>query len=96
MCYYINIIAIIILTNNWNIHLIYPFLHGPFIFYSLFFKDKFMPTDLSKTTSFALHTFGTIVTNRVYWKSNFALSIQNLNFEEMKYLYPNNQCHMPH
>ena len=36
-----------------------------------------------------MHTFGTIVTNRVYWKSNFALSIQNLNFESyLFYLKP--------
>lgn len=79
MCYYVNIVTILVLLNKWNIYLIYPFLHGPFICYSLTFKDKFITTDIPKTTSFALHTFGTIVSKRVYWNSNFALDIQKLN-----------------
>jgi hypothetical protein len=68
-CYFINILAIIILLFNYNINIIYPFLHGPLLLYSLVLKDKFNLTNLSETTSFALHSFGTIITYKIYWNN---------------------------
>ena len=67
LCYFLNILTIFILLGNADLKITYPFLHGTFICYSLFMKDKFMFDDLSSTTSFALHSFGTIITNKIYY-----------------------------
>ena len=84
LCYYINILTIIIFICNYDISYIYPFLHGTFITYSLLMKDKFVYNDISKTTSLAIHSFSTIISFNVYWH----YKIINMSVLTMKtYLY---------
>lgn len=85
LCYFLNILTIFILLLNSNLKLTYPFLHGTFICYSLFMKDKFIFDDLSSTTSFALHSFGTIITKKIYWNNINTLSFSELTLKS--YLY---------
>lgn len=77
LCYYINILSIIILLLNYDLKIIYPFLHGPLMSYSLL-KDKFSIINLNHATSFALHSFGTIITHKIYWNSQNILNISDL------------------
>ena len=60
---------------------IYPYLHGPLLFYAIFSGDAFIPHDLPKTTSFALHSFGTIVTRHLYWNGSEILTLNNLTID---------------
>lgn len=57
----------IILLYDYDIKYIYPFLHGPLLIYSITSCDAFIPHSLYRTTSFIIHTFGTVVSRRLYW-----------------------------
>ena len=80
MCYFVNLLAIYFLLMDYDLKPIYPYLHGPLLLYAIASGDAFIPHDLSKTTSFALHTFGTIVTRRLYWNGLDNLSSNDLSF----------------
>lgn len=67
LCYFVNIYAMYILLMDKDIKIVYPYLHGPLLLYAIVSADAFIPHDLYRTTSFALHTFGTIVSRRLYW-----------------------------
>jgi hypothetical protein len=73
MCYYVNIIAIIILINGYDIRYVIPFLHGPLLSYAIFSGDAFVPNDLPRTTSFAIHALGTVISRRLYWSGDAKL-----------------------
>jgi len=75
-CYYINILYLIFLYNNINTDYLYPILHGPLILYSIIFGDTIIPHKLSKTLTFALHTYGAIVS----WKLNNPNTNVNIDF----------------
>jgi len=81
LCYFVNILAIYFLLMNLDLKPIYPYLHGPLLMYAVFSGDAFIPHDLSKTTSFALHSFGTIVTRHLYWNGAEILSLDNLTLD---------------
>lgn len=85
MCYFVNILAIYFLLMNLDLKPIYPYLHGPLLLYAIVSGDAFIPHDLSKTTSFALHSFGTIVTRRLYWNGSNTLSLDNLSLDSYYY-----------
>jgi hypothetical protein len=78
LCYFVNLSAIYFMLMELDIKSIYPYLHGPLLLYAIFSGDAFIPHDLSKTTSFALHSFGTIVTRHLYWKSDKILTLNDL------------------
>ena len=81
MCYFVNLLAIYFLLIDYDIKLIYPYLHGPLLLYAIFTGDAFIPHDLSKTTSFALHSFGTIITRHLYWNGNHFLSLNDFTLD---------------
>jgi hypothetical protein len=85
MCYFVNILAMYFLLMDYDVKPIYPYLHGPLLLYAIVSGDAFIPHDLSKTTSFALHTFGTIITRRLYWNGSNALSLDNLTPDSYTY-----------
>ena len=81
MCYFVNILAIYFLLMEFDLKPIYPYLHGPLLLYAIVSGDAFIPHDLSKTTSFALHSFGTIITRRLYWNGQSNLSLIDLSLD---------------
>jgi hypothetical protein len=80
LCYFVNLLAIYFLLMDIDFKPIYPYLHGPLLLYAIFSGDAFIPHDLSKTTSFALHSFGTIVTRHLYWNNPEILSFNDFTF----------------
>ena len=85
MCYFVNILAMYFFLADYDIKPIYPYLHGPLLLYAIVSGDAFIPHDLSKTTSFALHSFGTIVSRRLYWNGVNTLSLSVLTLESYSY-----------
>lgn len=83
MCYYVNVMSVFFILFNFDIRYIFPFLHGPLMVYSIVAGDAFVPHDLSKTTSFAIHSFGTVISRRLYWSSadNIVLTFNDLTFD---------------
>jgi hypothetical protein len=79
MCYFVNLLTIYFLLFNFDIKPIYPYLHGPLLFYAIFSGDAFVPNDLTKTTSFALHSFGTIISRHIYWNGNNTYNLDDFN-----------------
>lgn len=82
MCYYVNVVSVGFILFGFDIRYVFSFLHGPLMMYSIFAGDAFVPHDLSKTTSFAVHTFGTVVSRRLYWTSG-ATNI--LSYDDLTY-----------
>ena len=89
MCYFINLVSIFYVQSNYDIRYIYPFMHGPLMVYSLIYGDAFIPHDLAKTTSYSIHTFGSVITRRLYWNgdSKLWLSWNDLPNNFYHYLY---------
>lgn len=83
MCYFVNLVSIPMIYNDIGMNYIYPFLHGPLIAYSLIFGDALILHDLDKTTSLAIHSFGAIITRRLYWQGDqsLILSLEDLTLE---------------
>lgn len=71
MCYYINIISIIIVLFDFDIKIIYPFTHGPLLLYCLIFGNAPIPDRLSRSITFVIHSYSTIVSRKIYWAKNF-------------------------
>lgn len=85
MCYFVNLLAIYFLLMDYDVKPIYPYLHGPLLLYAIASGDAFIPHELSKTTSFALHSFGTIVTRKLYWNGLKVLSFNELSLDSYSY-----------
>ncbi len=81
LCYFVNFVSIFAVYFNVGMKYIYPYLHGPLPGYSLMFGDAFVPHDLDKTTSFALHAFSTLVTKRLYWNGDQSKVLSLNDFE---------------
>ena len=81
LCYFVNLAAIYFMLMDLDLKPIYPYLHGPLLMYAIFSGDAFIPHDLPKTTSFALHSFGTAVTRHLYRNGNEILSLNDLTIE---------------
>lgn len=83
MCYMINLASMFSIFFNVGVEYLYPFLHGPLIAYSLFYGDALIVHDLDKTTSLAIHSFGAIITRRLYWQGdqNVLLTLNDLTIE---------------
>lgn len=81
MCYFVNIFSIIISATNIDIRVVYPFLHGPLLVFAITSADAFIPHDISRTISFAVHTFGTVIFRKIYWNSDPS---RMLNFYDLK------------
>lgn len=73
MCYFVNYITMGMMMMGTDIRIVFPFLHGPLMLYAITSGDGFIPHDLSRTTSFAIHAFGTVVSRRLYWHGNETL-----------------------
>jgi len=84
LCYYINTISIATIYYELDITLIYPFVHGPLMMFSIFSADAAIPHELPRTTSYAIHSFCSIVSRRLYWTYN---SEMNLTFESFQYYW---------
>jgi hypothetical protein len=69
MCYYINILTILIIMFDGDITLTFPFLHGSLPIFCIYNGDAFIPHSLTKTITFAIHAFGTVVSRRFYFDS---------------------------
>lgn len=82
LCYYINTISIVTIYNELDITLIYPFVHGPLMMFSIFSADAVIPHDLPRTTSYAIHSFCSIVSRRLYWTAN-----SEMHFESFEYYW---------
>jgi hypothetical protein len=80
LCYYVNVLTMIILLTNIDIRYIFPFLHGPLLIYAVFSGDAFIPHSMPRSTSFALHTFGTVVSRRLLWTGDSSML---LNFDDL-------------
>jgi hypothetical protein len=46
--------------------------------YAIVFRDAFIPHNLQRSTSYALHSLGTIVSRRLYWHGNSPLDFSDL------------------
>jgi hypothetical protein len=71
MCYYINILTMIIVIMNYDIRMIYSFTHGPLLFYCILFKDAPIPDRLTRVLSFSIHCYSALVTRKIYWTENY-------------------------
>uniref|UniRef100_A0A6C0EBC3 Glycerophosphocholine acyltransferase 1 n=1 Tax=viral metagenome TaxID=1070528 RepID=A0A6C0EBC3_9ZZZZ len=69
-CYYVNWLTILFVSLNLDIRYIYPLIHGPLVIYAIVSKDAIVPMSLTKTTSYAIHAFASIMTRRLYWYSH--------------------------
>jgi hypothetical protein len=78
LCYFVNLSAIYFMIMDFDLKPIYPYLHGPLLLYAIMSGDAFIPHDLPKTTSFALHSFGTIVTRHLYHNQDSLLTLNEL------------------
>jgi hypothetical protein len=47
--------------------IIYPFLHGPLLLFSIYDGDAFIPQNMSKTITYCVHAFGALISRRLYW-----------------------------
>ncbi len=67
MCYYINILSMFIVLLNMDIRIIFPFTHGPLLFYCIVFGDAPIPDRLSRTITFAIHAYSALVSRKIFW-----------------------------
>jgi len=77
MCYYINIISIIVVLFDFDIKLIYPFTHGPLLLYCVVFGDAPIPDNLTRVLTFVIHSYSAIVSRKIYWSKNYYLPETN-------------------
>jgi hypothetical protein len=79
MCYYINVISIIVVLFDLDIKLIYPFTHGPLLLYCIIFGDAPIPDRLTRVLTFVIHSYSALVSRKIYWTKNYyLLEINNL------------------
>lgn len=71
MCYYINILTMIVVFLGLNVELVYPFTHGPLLFYCIIFGDAPIPDRLSRVLTFSIHCYSALVTRKIYWLKNY-------------------------
>ena len=74
-CYAVNIASMFLIFFDFGLVWIYPFLHGPLMLFSLLSGDALILHDLDKSTSFAVHVFGSVITRRLYWNGPIGNSI---------------------
>jgi len=79
MCYYINILTMFIVILDMDVKIIYPFTHGPLLFYCIIFGDAPIPNKLTRTLTFAIHCYSALVTRNIYWIKNYN-SVTNMDF----------------
>jgi hypothetical protein len=72
-----------ILFTGGDIRTIYPFLHGPLAFYTLMYGDALIYSDLAKSTTFAIHSGGSVVSRRLYRNGDpiLILTLKDLTIE---------------
>jgi hypothetical protein len=83
MCYYINIVSIIVVLFDFDIKLIYPFTHGPLLLYCIVFGDAPIPDRLTRVLTFVIHSYSAVVSRKIYWIKNYNLTDTNclISFE---------------
>lgn len=86
MCYVMTMLSLFIIWFDYDIKIIYPFIHGPLAFYTLGFGDAAIFNNLAKSTTFALHSGGGIVTRRLYWNGdpNLIVGFADLTLNSFK------------
>lgn len=86
MCYIATLFSLPIILFDYDIKIIYPFIHGPLAFYTLIYGDAIVFNDLAKSTTFALHSGGGIVTRKLYWNGNpnLIVTLTDLTFDSFK------------
>lgn len=67
MCYVMTAIFLYIAWTGQDIKIIFPIISGPLAFYTLFYGDAVIFSDLAKSTTFILHSGGGVVIRRLYW-----------------------------
>jgi uncharacterized membrane protein SpoIIM required for sporulation len=80
MCYFINVLTLYVINSGRDIRVVYPFLHGPLAFYTLVYGDALIYSDLAKSTTFAIHSGGSVVSRRLYWNGDPALILTLKDF----------------
>lgn len=61
----------IVVFFDYDIKLIYPFTHGPLLFYCIIFGDAPIPDHLSRVLTFVVHSYSAIVSRKIYWTNNY-------------------------
>ena len=73
MCYYINVLTMFIVLLDYDVTIIYPFTHGPLLFYCILFGDAPIPDRLTRTLTFVIHCYSALVTRKIYWTKNYGI-----------------------
>jgi hypothetical protein len=81
MCYYVNILTMYVVLMNYDIRIVYPFTHGPLLFYCVIFGDAPIPDRLSRVITFAVHCYSALVSRKIYWSENFFLG-QHITWDD--------------
>jgi hypothetical protein len=79
MCYFINILTMFVVLFNIDIRIVYPFTHGPLLFYCVMFGDAPIPERLSRTITFTIHAYSALVSRKIFW-SQFSEFTEYLTF----------------
>lgn len=71
MCYYINILSMVIVLFGYDVRIVYSFTHGPLLFYCVMFGDAPIPDRLTRVLTFVIHCYSALVTRKIYWTENY-------------------------
>lgn len=71
MCYYINILSMGFVLFGLDVRIVYPFTHGPLLFYCVMFGDAPIPDRLTRVLTFVIHSYSALVTRKIYWTENY-------------------------
>lgn len=80
MCYYVNILTMGVVLLGYNVRIIYPFTHGPLLFYCIIFGDAPIPDRLTRVLTFFVHCYSALVTRKIFWTENYNIS-EHLTWE---------------
>lgn len=85
LCYFLLVWSAVMVACRFDVKYIYPFLHGPLLWFSFTNAEAYVPHNLNKVTSYIIHNFGAFVTCCLYLngKSGEIYTLENLsdNFE---------------
>lgn len=71
MCYFINVLTMGVVLVGYDVRIIYPFTHGPLLFYCVLFGDAPIPDRLTRVLTFSIHCYSALVTRKIYWCENY-------------------------
>lgn len=83
MCYVMTAFFLYVAWTGQDIKIIFPIISGPLAFYTLFYGDAAIFSDLAKSTTFILHSGGGVVIRRLYWHGDpsMIVTLADLTFD---------------